>query len=124
MKKQVIPKWLWCLPQNFLGFLVKIFTRARKVGDHYEYDLEGGSISLGKYIFLCPAHWDDVYVLKHEKGHQIQSELLGWFYLIVIGIPSIVWAGCFEKYRRKTGVSYYSFYTERWADKLGGVDRN
>ena len=123
MKPNVIPKWIWCFPQNLLGFLVKIITRARKVGDHYEYDLENGSVSLGKYVFLCPSHWDDEEVLKHEKGHQIQSEKLGWFYLLAIGIPSFIWAGCFRGFRKKYGISYYSFYTERWANELGGVNK-
>jgi hypothetical protein len=105
----------------FLGFLVKIFTRARNVGDHYEYDITCGSVSLGKYIFLCPAHWDNEKVLLHECGHQKQSLILGWLYLLVIGIPSIIWAGFFKGFRKKHNIDYYSFYTERWADKLGGV---
>lgn len=115
--------WLWQAPQNILGFLVKVFTKARKVGNHYEYDIDCGSVSLGRYIFLCPSHCDDETVLCHECGHQRQSEMLGWLYLFVIGIPSLVWAGCFEWYRRKYKVSYYDFYTEKWADRLGGVKR-
>lgn len=115
--------WIWCFPQMVAGFLVRVCTRARKVGDHYEYNLKCGSVSLGEYIFLCPSHWGDERVLKHEQGHAKQSLYLGWLYLIVIGIPSVVWAGCLEGYRRKNNVSYYAFYTERWADKLGGVKR-
>jgi hypothetical protein len=61
--------------------------------------------------------------IAHEYGHTIQSHKLGLVYLLVIGLPSLIWAGCFEKYRKKHGVSYYSFYTEKWADKLGGVER-
>ena len=115
--------WIWCFPQMMLGFLVKVFTRAMPKGDHFEYSLESGSVSLGEYIFLCPSHWRDEEILKHELGHQMQSRILGWLYLPIIGIPSIVWAGCFNGYRKKHNVSYYSFYTERWADKLGGVKR-
>ena len=51
--------WLWQAPQNILGFLVKVFTKARKVGNHYEYGIDCGSVSLGRYIFLCPSHCDD-----------------------------------------------------------------
>jgi hypothetical protein len=115
--------WTWCFPQMLLGCLVKLFTRARKVGDHYEYNIESGSVSLGKYIFLCPSHWNNEIVYCHECGHQKQSMMLGWLYLIVIGIPSIIWAGCFKRFRKKYNISYYTFFTESWADRLGGVKR-
>ena len=115
---------LWCFPQNALGFLVKIVTRAEKSDQFYKYNLKSGSVSLGDYIFLCPSHWGDSSVLKHEQGHQKQSKILGWLYLPVVGIPSIIWAGCFGWYRKKHNVSYYDFYTEKWADKLGGVERS
>ena len=116
-----IVNWTWCLPQQLAGFILKIITKAKKSGDHYEYNVENGSISLGNYIFLCPAHWNDKETLKHEKGHTIQSYILGWLYLIIIGLPSLIWCNCFERYREKHNISYYSFYTEKWANKLGGV---
>lgn len=115
--------YLWQLPQNLLGLLVLLCTRARKVGEHYEYNLPFGSVSLGRYIFLCPAHWHDAQVLSHETGHSKQSKYLGPLYLLVIGLPSFLWAGCFGWFRKKYGVSYYAFYTEKWADHLGGVER-
>lgn len=115
--------WAWCFPQMLLGYLVKWFTKARSMGGHYEYGIESGSVTLGEYIFMCPAHRNDETVLRHERGHVMQSRMLGWLYLIVIGIPSVIWAGCFKRYRRQHNVSYYAFYTERWADKLGGVKR-
>ena len=85
----------------------------------YAWDINGG-MSLGKYIFV-PKKGVDMDLVKHEYGHTIQSKYLGWFYLLVIGLPSLIWAWCFEEYRRKTNTSYYWFYTERWANKLGGV---
>lgn len=115
--------WIWCFPQMLVGAIVKAIYHGRKVDDHYEYDYNGGSISLGKYILLCKSHWNDETVLKHESGHRKQSYILGWLYLPIIGIPSIIWAGCFKNYRAKNKIGYYEFYTERWADKLGGVDR-
>lgn len=122
MSKKII--WLWCFPQMFLGFLVKVFTETRKVNDHYEYNVSRGSVTLGEYIFLCPSHYGDKTVLQHERGHVIQSRILGWLYIPLIGIPSIIWAGCFETYRKKHKISYYDFYTEKWADKLGRVERD
>lgn len=56
----------------------------------------------------------------HEYGHTIQSLVLGPLYLPVVGIPSLVWAG-FPPVARKwrTGArGYYSFVTERSADRL------
>lgn len=106
-----------------LGLLVKVFTKARKVEGHYEYNVRSGSVSLGEYIFLCPSHWHDKETLQHENGHRIQSRKLGWLYLFVIGIPSIIWASCFEGYRKKHDIDYYDFYTERWANNLGGVTK-
>ena len=114
--------WLWCFPQQLLGLIVKHVTKATKNEDHYFYNVKSGSVSLGTYIFLCESHQGDERVLKHEKGHTKQSLMLGWLYLIVIGLPSIIWCNCFNKYREKHNVSYYSFYTEKWADKLGGVE--
>lgn len=116
--------WVWCFPQMLVGVIVKVYTRATKQGDHYTYNLSMGSVSLGEYIFLCPSHRNNQTVLKHEKGHRVQSRMLGWLYLPLIGLPSIIWAGCFAEYRKKHNVDYYSFYTEKWADRLGGVKRD
>lgn len=124
---------VWQLPQNILGFIVKKLYAATPYTTHnnvnvYSWNNLGG-ISLGKYIFV-PFHKASPNTngvqryIRHEYGHCVQSRYLGWFYLIVIGLPSITWAGCFEWYRKKTGTSYYDFYTEKWADKLGGVNRD
>jgi hypothetical protein len=117
--------WTWCLPQTLLGFIVKCLTKKRhlvtvKGAALYETKIKGGSVSLGKYILLCKAHSNSLYVQNHEYGHFIQSLILGWLYLIVIGIPSFIWSNCFAKYRSKHNINYYSFYTEKWANKLGG----
>lgn len=120
---KLIFTWIWCFPQMLIGWIVKMVTKARKNGDHYEWNIQRGSASLGTYVFLCPVHYNSETTLKHEFGHTKQSYILGWLYMPLIFLPSLIWAGCFEKYRRKTGKSYYSFYTERWADKLAGIER-
>ena len=58
-------------------------------------------------------------LIKHEYGHTIQSKYLGWLYLPVIALPSLIWAGFFGWYREDNGIDYYDFYTEKWANKLG-----
>nr|DAE47521.1 MAG TPA: protein of unknown function (DUF3976) [Caudoviricetes sp.] len=123
MKKMLktIFTWIWCFPQMLVGLIVMIVTKAKKSGDHYRYKVNSGSVTLGTFIFLCPSHWDNEKVLRHEKGHMVQSYYLGWLYLFVIGLPSLIWCGCFEKYRQKHGISYYDFYTERWANKIAGI---
>lgn len=114
--------WIWCFPQELMGLVVRVVTRARyQMRGYYEYGVKCGSLSLGTYVFLCPSHWGSERVLAHERGHVKQSWRLGWLYLLVVGLPSIIWAGCFRKWREERGVSYYAFWTERWADELGGV---
>ena len=115
--------WTWCLPQTLVGLIVKLIFKGKKIDDiYYFFNSNLGSISLGKYILLCDSHQKDERVKKHEKGHQIQSFILGPLYLIVIALPSLIWAGCFNKYRKKHNVSYYWFYTEKWANKLVGLE--
>lgn len=130
MKKVLfqILQWTWCLPQNLVGAVVWLCCKlrhdatepfnGRTVVRWRRFD----GVSLGQFVFVNIN--DGERTVKHEYGHTRQSLMLGWFYLLVIGLPSLIWAGCFDKYRAKHGVSYYKFYTERWADKLGGVERS
>ena len=110
--------YLWQLPQNLLGILIKYIVKAELVySGLYFWKLRSG-LSLGSYIFVNE-HCTDSTIL-HELGHRKQSCILGPLYLLVIGIPSLLWASL-----RQLGLfklrSYYWFYTEKWANKLGGV---
>lgn len=128
MKRLIV--FMWQFPQNLLGFIVKKVTKATEYTKYkdatvYSWKVARG-LSLGRYIFIpfsnvTPLSYNVRRYIKHEYGHTIQSKYLGWLYLLVIALPSLIWAGCFEWYRTKTGTSYYEFYTEKWADKLGGV---
>ena len=121
--------WTWCLPQTLLGYILKLIFKGKektivncmKRYTYYNTTLKPGSISLGKYVLLCEFHHDDIETITHEHGHQIQSLILGPLYLLVISLPSLIWCGCFEKYREKHGISYYKFYTEKWAENLSEV---
>ena len=81
-------------------------------------------MGLGMFIFISESAMADEhreFTLMHEYGHTVQSIILGPLFLPVIGLPSLLWAGLpvFLRYRERRGVSYYSFYPERWANFLG-----
>lgn len=130
MKIKSFIKSIWEIPQNIVGAIVKKVCKATPLGDYkdatvYSWNGKNG-VSLGKYIFVpftkfTPDSPSFMHYIQHEYGHTVQSRYLGWLYLPVISLPSLIWAGCFDKYRKKTGVDYYDFYTESWANKLGGL---
>ena len=122
----------WGILQTFCGFIVFLLHIKNQ---HF---LSHGSVvtrwkrpasaSLGLFIFVA----DDPYpylkeenlsrrLLVHEYGHTVQSLLLGPLYLPVIFLPSCLWAGLPRlcRKRREKRISYFSFYTERWANRLG-----
>ncbi len=85
----------------------------------------GGSVSLGAFVFVSRrGNMPKTELLSHEYGHCIQSLILGALYLPVIGLPSLIWAGFFRKFRIRKGILYDTFYTERWANFLGKKYRN
>ena len=78
------------------------------------------------YIILekmnTPEDWESV---QHEYGHCRQSEMLGPAYLPVVGICSGV-HNIVHRLKKRWNLprrDYYAFWTERWADWLGGVSR-
>lgn len=126
-----ISNWIWQLPQNLCGYVYKNIsknnrkekienTTIKKLGIEAYVKTSPGSVSLGKYIFISEISKNNRNTILHECGHSKQSRILGPLYLIVIGIPSITWA---MYWTPKTGKSYYSFYTEKWADKLMHIKR-
>lgn len=116
--------WIWQAPQNIVGLVFHLIygrTMARYRGINVVVSERfPGGISLGRSIFVKRPYLADPDTWNHEYGHTRQSLYLGPFYLFVVGIPSLLWAWYWNPSR---GVSYYSFYTEKWADKLGGVER-
>lgn len=129
MKKFLLK--IWELPQIILAHIIIKLSKAEKIDKYkdavlYCWQWPGG-LSLDGHIFL-PFEWvdDDMWkqdYIKHEYGHTIQSHLLGPLYLLIIALPSLIWCWLGKKYRKNSGKSYYWFYTEKWADKLGGVRR-
>ena len=60
-------------------------------------------------------------LLVHEYGHTIQSLMLGPAYLVVVGLPSLLWAKLPAAARRHQHAEarYYAFAPERFANWLG-----
>ena len=124
--------YIWQLPQNILGLFVMLFVIPHYSKEKYKgityviSEKMSGGISLGNYVILSKDYknknissktWD------HEYGHTRDSRIFGPLYLIVIGLPSLIWAGLYGKIIKPTHNGYYNFYTEKRADRLGGVNR-
>lgn len=128
----------WGFLQSALGFIVFLTNIKSK---HYFYNgaivtewKNNSSVSLGIFIFITDEPYfynklKDKYSMKelsnrllvHEYGHTIQSLILGPLYLIVMGIPSTLWGFLpyFNNKRKKETLSYFCFFTEKWANFLG-----
>jgi len=124
-------RYIWEFPQILVGLVLLGFYKW-KDPDHFgmkEYKdsfiakslaMKGG-ISLGPYIII---DWYDnsQNTILHEYGHCRQSKMLGPFYLLVIGLSSLTHVIIRDCMKKKC--NYYHFFTEKWADKLGGVNRS
>ena len=120
---------VWQLPQNLVGLVFGWFLKGKRRHGNLPglpedirlvtaFNMYGG-ISLGNFVYCRAPVYDRM--VRHEYGHCRQSRILGPFYLLVIGLPSLLWALWWTPGR---SVGYYSFFTERWADRLGGVKRS
>ena len=140
MKKILYFIWqcTWGSLQSLLGFYLFLCHIKDK---HYFYHgaiitewQPKSSVSLGLFVFVTkePYFYEklkDEYSMDelsarlrvHEYGHTIQSLILGPLYLIIIGIPSTLWGfmPSLNKKRREKQLSYFSFFTEKWANCLG-----
>lgn len=127
-----MPVWLnvvlqltWCLPQSLLSALVYLCLLPFVSFKPYRGAIVGhlgrhwGAITLG-WLVLTDLDWKEsneyVQILNHEIGHSFQSLILGWLFVPVVSLPSLIHALWF-KFNPKA--NYYAFYTERWASKLG-----
>ena len=125
--------YIWQAPQNLLGLILiacykpeRMHTMENGNRIYFATRMKGG-ISLGKYSIVNVGHYrHDINeslkrdTVRHEAiGHARQSLYLGWLYLIIIGLPSIIWAMTYNGSKK----GYYKFFTERCADKLAGVKR-
>lgn len=139
-KLTLLRRWTWELPQSLLGAILIPFYNKKRLRtisygnqEVYIYDGFPGGISLGYYTLVDYNRTDwDLNIgrmklsqsIKHESGHGVQSKWSGPFYLIIFGLPSAIHnLICRYKESRNLPYNYYSFWVEKLADKLGGVER-
>lgn len=136
MEKKTIAWWavfillcIWQLPQLLVGLIMWPFLGTKRlIADrHFNFCFEGenmsGGISLGPIAYVSKYMSSNEAGVAHEvDGHAKQSKYLGWFYLFVIGIPSILWAWLYNPKKH----CYYDFYTEKNANHYAklGVNQN
>lgn len=121
----LVLQWTWCLPQNLVGLCILLAHRKEeRMRFHGAYVTawgNNGCTSMGSFIFMDRSNMQHMPLLVHEYGHTLQSAVLGWLYLPVIALPSVLWflLPVCRQYRRKHRISYYRFYTESWANRWG-----
>ena len=115
---------IWELPQNLIGAIFKRICKKHTVSEGVYKGKQliklknvSWGLSLGKYIFVT--EYANAYLIKHEFGHCLQSEKLGWFYLLIVGVPSFFLAGLYS-FRLIDRATYNNSFPEKWADELGG----
>lgn len=113
--------FIWQLPQVLVAIIMMPFLGKLRLirKENYCWIFEGekmsGGISLGTFIFLSPYSAKKEATIRHELGHVKQSHMLSWLFLIIVGLPSILWA-TFHGNR-----CYYDFFSESHANKLMGL---
>ena len=119
---------LWELPQILLALLIHAVLKKRimQTIDYKDSKIFfvknfPGGISLSFMIFLSDIDLNNLRAIKHEYGHTIQSLCLGWSYLVIVGVPSIIRATIWNHYKLD-GKKYYEGFPENWADLLGRVN--
>ena len=119
-------QWTWGFPQTLLGAMIWLLHRKNPQRVYHGCIVtrwnQSGSLGVGMFLFLSQHSYDSQpQVQVHEFGHAVQSAILGPLFLPVMGIPSFLWCNlpvC-RKLRKEKGVSYYTFYPESTANKLG-----
>ena len=125
--KNFIIKYIWQFPQMLAAWIWYLIRKKsilyNSIGNFYTVYVGAnrGGVTLGDKIFISKCYHGEYLnmIIAHESGHVKQSLYLGPLYLIVIGIPSILWAWSHRWIAPRK--SYYDFFTERWANKLGGL---
>ena len=138
---QAFTRYVWELPQTAIGYLFSQWRvalgRAKRVvtvhgvtfvASRHRQPHTTAGLSLGCFVQMwlprrageeCE-RWechDGDEMARHEYGHTVDSQLWGWLYLPVIGLPSLISQalGLSSKARHR----HDNFWAERRADRLG-----
>jgi len=132
MKISYLFYWIWqCtfgLIQSLIGFVMFIKHKDCKHEIYHGaivtyHNGDWGGISLGMFTFVNGRRREswvkDARI--HEYGHTIQSLFLGPLYLVIVGLPSLIWASSKKTNEKfKTGeLNYFDLYCESGANTLG-----
>lgn len=120
----------WGILMTFIGALFYVLTIKKNV---YTKLYKGrvcvvlnyrslGGVSLGLFSYVGPEDLKSTH--RHELGHTIQNAFLGPLFPFIVGLPSIIRAGLWDKLvkrARKLGktISYDSIWFEGQATRLG-----
>lgn len=133
-----ILKFIWQLPQDLLALIMVLWFKiikceiVREEIKGINYYFIGGwyqGISLGDFVILGKCYKNENRTINHEWGHTRQSLYFGPLYLILIGLPSAL-GNIYDRIFHSewdwkvSSKWYYNQPWEKWADKLGGVDRS
>lgn len=127
----IIIQCTWGIIQTLAGFIIYLTSFGERhifyKGSIATFWKRSYGISLGLFIFIPPKarfynaekyHFKDDEICErlviHEYGHTIQSLILGPLYFLLVGLPSVIWGMV-----KKPEWSYFSFYSEKWANRLG-----
>ena len=142
-----ILNWTWGIITNIIGLIASLICLATGLFEIKkcpnspliaivlkDYSRNMGSATLGMfcitgrtnyYAFISSTEFKDkeitnFSVTDHGWGHKIQNALVGPLFLLV-ALCSVIWCGIIHPLKKKKdpSISYYSFWTEKWANKLG-----
>lgn len=130
--------YIWQLPQNLLALILRViyawYFGKPFMAEYYDikywwFPKWRCGVSLGNYVLLGTNYLNSMDTIAHEYGHTRQSRMLGPMYLLVIGLPSAMGNLWDRWFHRKWSYKdcckwYYNQPWEKWADKLGGVERH
>ncbi|MBR7081156.1 MAG: hypothetical protein IKI49_00375 [Oscillospiraceae bacterium] len=126
-------QWTWGVVQNLVGLAFFVLLKKTRVeiyhgavcsvyGAHPKSRL--GCFALGSFIFIRDnvAECDFSLIRVHEYGHTVQSLFFGPLYLLAVALPSVIWAGFYNRHSARmarSGVAYTSRFPENSASRLG-----
>ena len=138
---QAATRFGWELPQTAVGYLLAQWRVASRrvttlevldgatfvVGRHRDpYTSAGMTLGCFVHMWLPRGREQDFELYarqgrdnlaRHEYGHTVDSQVWGWLYLPVVGVPSLVsqWLALGRRPRHR----HETFWVERRADRLG-----